>query len=60
LVECLRDNGPGFENGTMPNKDGSLGNYLINSMVRQLDGYWTTENVDGAVTSIFLKEKIKT
>lgn len=54
-----RDNGPGFRNGTMPSTEGSLGNYLISSMVRQLDGYWTTENDDGAVTHIFIKEKIK-
>jgi len=53
------DNGPGFRDGTMPRKEGSLGNYLIGSMVRQLDGYWTTENDDGAVTHIFIKEKNK-
>lgn len=52
-----KDNGPGFENDKMEQREGGLGNYLINSMVRQLDGFWETENTNGAVTSIYLKEK---
>lgn len=56
---CLeyRDNGPGFPVGTMGERDGGLGSYLLKSMVRQLNGHLTTHNDDGAVHKIFFKEK---
>jgi two-component sensor histidine kinase len=56
---CLeyRDNGPGFPIGTMGERDGGLGSYLLKSMVRQLNGHLTTHNDDGAVHKIFFKEK---
>jgi two-component sensor histidine kinase len=56
---CLeyRDNGPGFPIGTMGERNGGLGSYLLKSMVRQLNGHLTTHNDDGAVHKIFFKEK---
>lgn len=56
---CLeyRDNGPGFPIGTMGERDGGLGSYLLKSMVRQLNGQLTTHNDNGAVHKIFFKEK---
>jgi len=52
-----RDNGPGFPNGTLMERDGGLGTYLLRSMSRQLDGHLICNNDEGAVCSIFFKEK---
>jgi two-component sensor histidine kinase len=56
---CLeyRDNGPGFPIGTIGERRGGLGSYLLKSMARQLNGHLTTHNDDGAVHKIFFKEK---
>jgi two-component system, sensor histidine kinase PdtaS len=56
---CLeyRDNGPGFPSGTLKERQGGLGSYLVRSMVRQLNGNLTTHNDNGAVYKIFFKEK---
>ncbi|MEQ8706529.1 MAG: sensor histidine kinase [Phaeodactylibacter sp.] len=56
---CLeyQDNGPGFPAGTIEEREGGLGSYLLKSMVRQLNGHLTTHNSDGAVYNIFFKEK---
>jgi two-component sensor histidine kinase len=56
---CLtyQDNGPGFPNGTLSERKGGLGSYLVKSMVRQLSGQVKTNNHNGAVYQIFFKEK---
>lgn len=53
-----RDNGPGFKLGSMKPREGGLGNYLLSSMIRQLNGHWETSNDNGAFINIFLKKKI--
>lgn len=55
-----RDNGPGFPKGTLQQRDGGLGTYLLKSMSRQLNGYLESKNDNGAVCNIFFKEKIQT
>ncbi len=59
---CLdyRDNGPGFPKGILEEREGALGAYLLNSMVRQLDGKLETSNRNGAYSSVFFKEKVNT
>lgn len=57
FVMKYRDNGPGFPNGTLMEREGGLGTYLLRSMSRQLDGHLICTNDKGAVCSIFFKEK---
>ena len=52
-----RDNGPGFPEGNLVERDGGLGTYLLKSMSRQLNGYLESNNDGGAVCNIFFKEK---
>ncbi len=59
FVMKYRDNGPGFPNGALVEREGGLGTYLLRSMSRQLDGHLISMNDDGAVYSIFFKEKIQ-
>ena len=54
-----RDNGPGFPEGILQEREGGLGTYLLNSMSRQLNGYLESKNDNGAVCNIFFKEKIQ-
>ena len=54
-----RDNGPGFPEGKLRERDGGLGTYLLKSMTRQLNGRLITNNDRGAVCNIFFKEKIQ-
>jgi two-component sensor histidine kinase len=56
---CLsyRDNGPGFPEGVLKQRDGSIGSYLLQSMSRQLKGRFVSKNENGAVVGIFFKEK---
>lgn len=58
---CLhyQDNGPGFSQGKLGERIGSLGSYLLKSMVRQLRGHLKTFNKNGAVYEILFKEHIK-
>jgi len=54
-----RDNGPGYSKGQLADKQGSLGNYLLTSMSRQLNGTLVTGNDQGAMCSIYFEEKNK-
>ncbi|MEM7369017.1 MAG: sensor histidine kinase [Bacteroidota bacterium] len=56
---CLnyRDNGPGFPQGNLQEREGGLGSYLLKSMSRQLNGYMESTNENGAVSRIFFKGK---
>ena len=54
-----RDNGPGFSEGVLLEREGGLGAYLLKSMTRQLNGYLESKNDGGAVCNIFFKEKIQ-
>ncbi len=58
---CLhyRDNGPGFSRGTLQEREGGLGTYLLKSMSRQLNGHLQTSNDHGASYSIYFHEKNK-
>lgn len=58
---CLnyQDNGPGFPEGELVEREGGLGTYLLKSMVRQLDGRLQSHNENGAVYQVFFKEKHK-
>ncbi len=57
---CLsyKDNGPGFSDGALQEREGGLGTYLLQSMVRQLQGRIKSENKKGASYEIFFQEKI--
>ncbi|MEM0991411.1 MAG: sensor histidine kinase [Bacteroidota bacterium] len=52
-----RDNGPGFPQGQLEEREGGLGTYLLKSMSRQLNGQLISKNDGGAVYEIFFKEK---
>ncbi|MEN0047157.1 MAG: histidine kinase dimerization/phosphoacceptor domain -containing protein [Bacteroidota bacterium] len=52
-----RDNGPGFSQGKLAEREGGLGTYLLKSMSRQLNGKLVSRNDNGAVYEIFFKEK---
>ncbi|MEM6262706.1 MAG: sensor histidine kinase [Bacteroidota bacterium] len=52
-----RDNGPGYPKGTLEKRDGGLGTYLLNSMSRQLNGWYKSRNDNGALFDIFFQEK---
>lgn len=52
-----RDNGPGFPQGSLEEREGGLGTYLLKSMSRQLNGYLKSRNENGAVFEVFFKEK---
>ncbi|MEM7658444.1 MAG: sensor histidine kinase [Bacteroidota bacterium] len=52
-----RDNGPGFPNGELEEREGGLGTYLLKSMTRQLRGTLATHNEEGAVFAIYFEEK---
>ena len=56
---CLeyRDNGPGFINGHIQEREGGLGTYLLQGMSHQLHGYAETSNEHGAVTRIYFQKK---
>ncbi|MGK0390995.1 MAG: two-component sensor histidine kinase [Maribacter sp.] len=56
---CLtfKDNGYGYPNGILKDKEGALGAYLINSMVRQLGGEASFSNKSGATFSLNFQEK---
>lgn len=53
-----RDNGPGFPDHILQEKQGGMGTYLIKSMSRQLGGRLERSNEKGAVTKVYFKEKI--
>lgn len=53
-----KDNGPGFPNGKLEEREGGLGSYLLRSMVRQLNGNFENTNEDGARYKIYFKEKL--
>lgn len=52
-----RDNGPGFLTGSLQEREGGLGTYLLKSMSRQLQGNMESRNENGAVYTIYFKEK---
>lgn len=54
-----RDNGPGFSKGSLKEREGGLGTYLLKSMTRQLNGHIESRNEGGAFYKIFFKEKNK-
>ncbi|MEL6864898.1 MAG: sensor histidine kinase [Bacteroidota bacterium] len=56
---CLQyqDNGPGFPQQRLEEREGGLGTYLLRSMVRQLRGRLVTKNDQGAVCEVYFKEK---
>lgn len=54
------DNGPGFPAGTLQDRQGGLGAFLLRSMSRQLKGSITTKNDNGATYSIFFQKKAST
>ncbi|MFK8165705.1 MAG: sensor histidine kinase [Lewinella sp.] len=47
-----QDNGPGFPEGKIQARPGSLGTFLLTRMTRQLGGKLTTYNEGGATTSL--------
>ncbi|MEO1515476.1 MAG: sensor histidine kinase [Bacteroidota bacterium] len=57
FVLRYKDNGPGFVNGQLQEREGGLGTYLLNSMVRQLNGRVESRNQQGAAYDIFFREK---
>ncbi|MEO0733997.1 MAG: sensor histidine kinase [Bacteroidota bacterium] len=57
LLLTYRDNGPGFPTEEMQERAGGMGNYLLRSMSRQLNGHFTTRNEDGAVTVLTFHPK---
>ena len=52
---CYRDNGVGYPEGEIVQRDKGLGTYLLNSMARQLDGTLTTYNDEGAVCRLVFR-----
>lgn len=52
-----RDNGPGFPDGSLQEREGGLGTYLLKSMSRQLNGYIDSRNDNGAVYQVYFKTK---
>jgi two-component sensor histidine kinase len=52
-----KDNGPGFLEGELNEREGGLGTYLLNSMSRQLGGKLESYNDQGAVVYFYFKEK---
>ncbi|THH41725.1 sensor histidine kinase [Neolewinella litorea] len=52
-----RDNGPGYPVGTLVERDGGLGTYLVNGMARQLRGSVKTFNREGACTVVVFSGK---
>lgn len=56
---CLkyRDNGSGYPEGVLREREGGLGTYLLNGMSRQLRGRVETNNHRGAVTRVFFQRK---
>ncbi len=56
---CLtyKDNGPGFSNGKIEEREGGLGSYLLKSMSRQLRGYLESKNDEGALYKVYFFEK---
>lgn len=56
---CLEyhDNGPGFPQGALTEREGGLGTYLLNGMSRQLRGRMESLNLNGALTRVFFKRK---
>ena len=52
-----KDNGPGFSEGQLKDREGGLGAYLLRSMSRQLKGKLESRNEQGAAYSIFFQEK---
>lgn len=53
-----QDNGPGYPEGELKRKTGSLGGMLIFSMVRQLQAQSETYNDQGAVFKMEFQEKV--
>ncbi len=51
------DNGAGFPNGKIEQREGGLGTYLLKSMSRQLRGRVETQNNNGAVSTIYFSVK---
>ena len=52
-----QDNGPGLPGGKLPDQEGSLGAYLVRSMVRQLQGSLVCSNERGATFDIEFQVK---
>ena len=53
----FKDNGHGYCEGKLTDREGGLGSYLINSMVRQLNGKASFANENGATFSMIFQEK---
>jgi two-component sensor histidine kinase len=53
----FKDNGHGYREGVLKDREGCLGTYLINSMVRQLSGKVSFSNENGATFSLIFQEK---
>lgn len=54
----FKDNGPGFADNQLKEREKGLGTYLLNSMTRQLNGQISSKNDNGASFEITFKEKI--
>lgn len=54
----FKDNGRGYTEGVLKDREGGLGAYLISSMVRQLNGRSNFANDNGAMFSLTFLEKI--
>jgi len=52
-----KDNGPGFTDGELKDREGGLGSYLLKNMARQLMGKVSTKNDKGAVSNISFNKK---
>jgi two-component sensor histidine kinase len=52
-----RDNGTGYPQGTIVDRAGGLGNYLLRGMSRQLKGSLRTFNDGGAVAVVTFRRK---
>jgi two-component sensor histidine kinase len=53
-----RDNGSGFSKDVLSNERKGFGFMIIESMVSQLRGLLSIENENGAITTIYFKEKL--
>ncbi len=57
LELVYRDNGPGYPEGSLPDRQGGLGGYLLQGMSRQLNGRIITYNDEGAVAVVTFSRK---
>ncbi len=57
IIIKYKDNGPGFPEGKLKQREGGIGTYLLSSMIRQLNGTWNSSNDNGAKTIIEMEKK---